>query len=116
MITGTHIYTWFKGVLVGTDESGNRYYRERNPPAHRREKRWVMFKGKHESTRVPAEWHAWLHHTSEQPLAVDPNKGFIKPVAANATGSAGAYLPPGHDWQGGNREKASGDYQPWQPA
>ena len=27
MITGTLFYTWLHGKLVGTDEFGNRYYR-----------------------------------------------------------------------------------------
>lgn len=26
---GTRLYTWLRGELVGTDRTGNRYYRER---------------------------------------------------------------------------------------
>jgi len=31
------------------------------------------------------------------------------------TGSPQAYRPPGHDFQGGQRAKATGDYEPWTP-
>ncbi|MBF0269100.1 MAG: NADH:ubiquinone oxidoreductase subunit NDUFA12 [Alphaproteobacteria bacterium] len=119
MDIGTHLYTLFRGLLVGTDSQGNRYYKAKSwkPAAGslRREKRWVIFKGDKDSSRVPAEWHAWLHATSDSPLTPDPAKGWQREHQANKTGSAHAYLPPGHDLMGGKREKASGDYQPWRP-
>ena len=44
---GTKLFTWLRGELVGTDQFGNRYYRDkRRPPLKRgggresREKRW----------------------------------------------------------------------------
>jgi NADH:ubiquinone oxidoreductase subunit len=33
----------------------------------------------------------------------------------NLTGTAAAYRPPGHILQGGQRDKATGDYEPWVP-
>ena len=30
-------------------------------------KRWVIFNGKIEATKVPPHWHAWLHKTIEDP-------------------------------------------------
>ena len=57
--------TWLRGELVGADSYGNRYYRERNGrPLRRgggrfsREKRWVIYYGEPEGSKVPPEWHA----------------------------------------------------------
>ena len=70
MTIGTLLFTWWKGERVGTDEFGNRYYREKpgrqlRPGGGRdsRERRWVLYKGEAEASKVPPEWHAWLHHT-----------------------------------------------------
>jgi NADH:ubiquinone oxidoreductase subunit len=119
MDIGTHLYTLFKGQLVGTDSQGNRYYRAKDwkPAAgsYRKEKRWVIFKNGKEASAVPPEWHAWLHATTDSPLTPDPAKSWRKEHLPNQTGSAGAYLPPGHDLMGGEREKAGSDYQPWRP-
>ena len=112
---GTMIYTWAKGRQVGTDQGGNRYFVERHPPKGRRIKRWVVYKGPVEASRIPPEWHAWLHYTSDQPLTGTDRPGWVQPHQANLTGTAKAYLPPGHDLRGGQRERATGDYEAWQP-
>ncbi|MGE5517498.1 MAG: NADH:ubiquinone oxidoreductase subunit NDUFA12 [Bacteroidota bacterium] len=112
---GTLMYTWAKGRLVGTDTNGNRYYVERSAPKNQRGKRWVIFNGPTEASTIPPEWHAWLHHTSDKPLTDMPRQPWQKPHQANATGTSGAYLPPGHDLRGGKRERAAGDYEAWQP-
>src|SRR5260370_14963380 len=71
---GTRLYTWLKGQLVGTDQFGNRYYRERAPRSLKRgggiesrERRWVLYNGEVEASRVPPEWHGRLHHTVDEP-------------------------------------------------
>jgi NADH:ubiquinone oxidoreductase subunit len=112
---GTILFTLAKGHRVGLDPDGNRYYVERNPPKDRREKRWVVFKGEVEASMIPPEWHAWLHHTAQAPLTGASRKPWQKPHECNHTGTAQAYLPPGHDLKGGVRAKATGDYQAWQP-
>lgn len=115
MSFGTWLFTVFNGELVGTDSFGNRYYRERSAAKGSRAKRWVRFKGRVESSKVPAEWHAWLHYTSAEPLSLDQSKGWHQEHLPNLTGTELAYLPPGHDAKGGKRERAAGDYQAWQP-
>jgi NADH:ubiquinone oxidoreductase subunit len=112
---GTLLYTWTTGKLVGTDTAGNRYYVERRAAKGRRTKRWVIYSGTPEASKVPAEWHAWLHYTSDQPLTEVNRKPWQKPHEANQTGSSEAYLPPGHDLAGGQRERATGDYEAWRP-
>ena len=112
---GTLLFTLAKGQMVGLDPEGNRYYVERRPVKGRREKRWVVFKGEVEASRIPPEWHAWLHYTAQAPLTGAVRKSWQKPHQHNLTGTGQAYLPPGHDLRGGKRSKATGDYQAWVP-
>ena len=109
-LIGTKLMTWWSGEPVGADRFGNRYYRERNG-----KRRWVLFRGAAEGSKVPPEWHAWLHYTTDEPLPVEQRKPWQKPHLANATGTAASYRPPGHDYQGGQRARATGDYEAWTP-
>ena len=123
MAIGTRLFTWWKGELVGTDEFGNRYYREKpgrqlRPGGGRdsRERRWVLYKGEPEASKVPPEWHAWLHHTvNELPDRNRRKYAWEKPHLPNLTGTPRAYRPPGSVLRGGRRAPATGDYEPWQP-
>lgn len=114
MTLGTRITTWLTGDLVGTDVFGNRYYQERRKPKGRRPKRWVLYKGDAEGSKVPAAWHAWLHHTTDAPVEA-PMLDWMKPHLPNLTGTRHAYVPPGHDRRGGQRDHATGDYEAWRP-
>ena len=52
---GTRLLTWWKGEFVGTDEFGNRYYTERGKQYRSwRRRRWVVYDGEVEASRVPA--------------------------------------------------------------
>lgn len=115
MRIGTILYTRYHGERVGEDTFGNEYYVEKNPPTNRRAKRWVMYKGEPEASKVPPEWHAWLHYTAEAPIRVQA-RPWMKPHQPNLTGTPHAYLPPGHDARGGKRDHATGDYEAWDPS
>ena len=119
MTIGTRLYPMFFGQLVGTDGEGNRYYRDRRGVRRwGREKRWVLYNGEAEASRVPPEWHAWLHNIARdapKPGGYQP-KTWEKAHQPNLTGTEAAYLPPGHTLRGGHRESATGDYQPWVPS
>lgn len=115
MTIGTRLCTWLYGELVGEDEFGNRYFTERRAGKGRRRKRWVLYKGEAEPSKVPAEWHSWLHYTTDRPLAKDERRPWQKEHVANLTGTRAAYLPPGHDLRGGHRERSSADYESWRP-
>ena len=52
---GTFIYTLFTGKLVGIDEFGNKYY------SNSKGKRWVIYKNDIEASKIPPEWHSWIH-------------------------------------------------------
>ena len=123
MSLGTRLYTWLKGELVGVDQFGNRYFREKGqPPLKRgggrasRERRWVLYNGEVEASRVPPLWHAWLHHTIDDvPTDSGPKYPWEKEHLPNLTGTDRAYRPPGSLLRGGHRPRATGDYEPWTP-
>ena|SRR6478752_1057677 len=70
-------------------------------------------KGK--ASAVPAEWHGWLHYTIDTPLPETGKHPWQKPHVPNATGTQSGYRPPGHDYRGGHRAPADGDYETWTP-
>ena len=120
MSFGTWLFTRLHGELVGTDAFGNRYYRDKTGASRwgGREKRWVLYVGSPEASKVPPEWHAWLHHVTKNPPPPGgtPPRPWQKEYVPNLTGTDQAYLPPGHTLMGGHRARASGDYEPWTPA
>ena len=113
----THVLTWLRGEQVGVDSEGNKYYQERRVPTDRRRRRWIVYKGADEASRVPPEWHAWLHYTVDE--IPDPQNPMAQPWQEkhqpNLTGTDAAYRPPGHTLEGGRRAAATGDYEPWTP-
>lgn len=111
------LHTALHGKAVGTDDFGNRYYRGRPRQGRQQERRWVLYKGKPEASAVPPEWHGWLHYqTDAVPAARNARRQeWQKPHLPNQTGTAAAYLPPGHTLKGGQRESATGDYVAWRP-
>jgi NADH:ubiquinone oxidoreductase subunit len=116
MNIGTWLHTKLHGRQVGTDSAGNIYYEDkRSVAAGARVRRWVAFAGADEASAVPPEWHSWLHYTTDEPLPDTGRKSWQKPHLANATGTAASYRPPGHEYQGGQRAKATGDYEAWTP-
>jgi len=117
MHLGTLFNTWLHGDLVGSDEFGNRYYRSKTKKARGREQRWILYRGKVEASRIPPEWHAWLHHTSAEPLTEQSTRqrDWQLEHSPNMTGTAAAYRPKGHAYQGGDRAAATGDYEAWSP-
>lgn len=108
---GTWLDTRLAGREVGRDGDGNRYYQSRDG------RRWVVYAGETDSSRVPPEWHLWLHHTranppTEVPL---PTKAWERPWRPNPTGTAAAELPRGALAAGGVRAPTTADYRPWTP-
>lgn len=117
MSIGTRLFTLIHGELVGSDEFGNKYYVDRRTKGKKREKRWVLYNGEPEASRVPPEWNAWLHATTAvPPITRAKTRSWQKPHEPNRTGTDLAYRPPGHTLMGGQRSKATGDYEPWNPA
>ena len=112
---GTRLMTWFKGRFVGEDEFGSRYYRGRGRRGYPRERRWVIYRGEAEASRVPPEWHAWLHHMVDEVPQPRQRYAWEKPHEPNLTGTPQSYHPRGSVLRGGHRVAATGDYEPWTP-
>lgn len=108
---GTLINTWVNGVAVGKDSVGNRYFQSKDG-----KRRWVIYKGTVEASRVPAEWHGWLAHTLDEPPSPEMKKKlWEKDYLPNLSGTEGAYHPAGSLVSGGVRQHATGDYEAWSP-
>ena len=126
------IFTWWNGVtigarftiwrgtnFVGADEFGNRYFEARtNRDSYdERKRRYVIYNGYAEASKIPPDWHGWMHYTFDDPPTTAPLKrqSWEKPHIPNLTGTVGAWRPPGSIARGGQRAPATGDYQAWTP-
>jgi NADH:ubiquinone oxidoreductase subunit len=105
---GTRLYTWRKGRLVGTDETGNRYYTDGK-------RRWVIYNGVVEASAIPAAWHGWMHYRQDQPPAQYTPREWEKPHEPNLTGTARAYRPPGSILKAKPQTPGDSDYESWSP-
>jgi NADH:ubiquinone oxidoreductase subunit len=112
MTVRTRFFTWLNGEQVGTDPLGNRYFRHKKAGDRRR---WVLFNGEAEASRVPPEWHAWLHYTTDEFPRPGQNLPWQRPHQENLTGTPEAYKPAGSMERGGHRAAATGDYEAWRP-
>jgi NADH:ubiquinone oxidoreductase subunit len=107
---GTQLLTWRTGVKVGEDAQGNVFYTDRAG-----KRRWVIFNGVTEATRVSPEWHGWLHHTwhdtpEDKPLV---HKPWEKDHLPNLTGTPLAYAPAGSIRRVDPAPRS--DYEAWRP-
>lgn len=127
------IFTWWNGQtmslalytarsvrLVGTDEFGNTYYRANGPLIDRSvgpERRWVVYNGYADASRVPPGWRGWLCHAVDVPPSEESYtpREWQKPHVENMTGTADAYRPKGSQLSWGARPAATGDYVAWTP-
>ncbi len=120
---GTKLFTSLFGKKVGEDKFGNKYYKSslragRNIGRYNKERRWVIYNGKAEASKIPAYWHGWVHYnTDEIPDSENNGKEYKweQDHTPNLTGTNLSYLPNGHKKEGGVRDKATGDYIPWNP-
>ena len=107
---GTQLWTWRFGELVGTDDQGNRYYRTKGgaiDPTLGFERRWVIYNGANDASRIPAEWHGWLHGSFDglPESNLPPPRQWETEYSPNATGSSAAYSPA----------HVVRDYESWSP-
>jgi NADH:ubiquinone oxidoreductase subunit len=106
-----------RGVFVGKDEQGNRYYEEKRPSLEGRKRRYVVYDGLAEASRVSPDWHGWLHYTFDEPptVAALKRQPWEKAHMPNLTGTRWAYRPKGSLARGGVRQVSSSDYEAWAP-
>ena len=94
------------GNFVGSDSFGNKYYEGKNG------KRWVIYSGEIDASKIPIEWYSWMHFT---PNRIEKKHelekyNWQKPHQPNVTGTKSAYYP--------NRDKKNAvekKYKNWKP-
>ena len=87
---GTRIYTLLNGNLVGEDEFGNKYYESR-----KKKKRWIIYKGEIDASKISNEWFSWIHFTKNK-MEINKNVkkySWQKPHSSNKTGTSESYHP-----------------------
>ena len=97
--------------LIGEDQYGNKYFSQKKT-----DKRYEIFNGKVEASKIPPMWHAWLHKiTSKTPLKRKKIYEWQKEHLPNLTGTAFAIKPQGSQLEKGFRQKSAADYESWTP-
>jgi len=87
---GTFLHTLVFGNVVGEDQFGNKYYQDKNDT-----KRWVIYNGEVDASKIPVEWYSWIHFTPNK-IEKDHNPKkyqWQKSHQANLTGTEKAYFP-----------------------
>ena len=85
---GTFLKTLFFGKYVGSDESGNKYYKSK------KNERWVIFSNNIEATKITSEWYLWMHHTIDKiPDRQDIKHLWQKKHLENQTGTNNSFKP-----------------------
>ena len=104
---GTFLYTLFAGKLIGRDQFGNKYY------SNSKGRRWVIYKDNIESSKIPPEWHSWIHFLTRN-VPSDSTKKFPwqKQHQENLTGTKSAYKPEGSLFS--DVKKNMKKYETWQ--
>ena len=120
------IFTWWNGATIGTalwtrrfgnevgrDDDGNIYYAAKGSAG----RRWVIYNGSNDGSRVPPAWDSWLRGTIDElpEKSLPPVRKFQKKPTANLTGTMEAFRPDGALGSGRLRPASTGDYEPWIP-
>ncbi len=105
---GTFVYTLFTGKLIGRDQFGNKYY------SNSKGRRWVIYKNNIESSKIPPDWHSWIHFLKiNKPSNEEKKFLWQKQYEENLTGTARAYKPEGS--LSSSLKKNMKKYEIWKP-
>ena len=85
---GTFLKTFFTGTLVGKDDFGNKYYK------NKKNERWVIYSQEVEATKISSEWYLWIHHTTDRlPEKSEQKFNWQKKHLENQTGTKNKHNP-----------------------
>ena len=105
---GVRLWTYFNGRLVAEDQYKNRYYSNKNDS-----RRWVVYYGEIDASKVTPEWNNWLRFTStEKPGNVAQCDWQIE-HKQNQTGTSNSYSPQTIFDKTNLKKKI--DYDKWSP-
>ncbi len=110
---GTLLFTWKKGIFVGEDSFGNKFYKTKND-----KKRWVIYESDSEASKLDPDWHSWIRFTAlKNPTNKISKYKWEKPYIENLTGLSSVYRPNKvvleKNTMKTNIEK---DYSSWEPS
>ena len=77
--------------LVKTNTVINILKKNLSPKIITDKRRFVIYKGIVEASKVPQEWNAWLHHATDSPPTETKKLSWYKDHSPNLTGSPFAY-------------------------
>lgn len=98
------IFIKFSATKVGNDEFGNQYFQ------NKKGKRFVVYNGDAEPSKVPFEWHGWLHYTTKE-IPVNIHKfSWQKIHLPNLSGTKNSYSP-----NKSSEKNTSQLYEAWNP-
>ena len=84
----TFLKTLFFGKYVGSDEYGNKYYK------NKKNERWVIYSKNIEATKITSDWYLWIHHTVDKIPTKDEKKySWQKKHKENQTGTDKSFKP-----------------------
>ncbi len=86
---GTRIYTLFFGKYKGNDYFGNKYFQSKSG------RRWVIYNGEVDATKIPNEWYSWIHYLNNKIENTQNIKKYKwqKKNIPNRTGTSKAFHP-----------------------
>ena len=94
--------------------AGNIYYQDKKDAA----RRWVIYAGDNDGSRVPPDWHAVAarddRRTARQRRCRRCASSRQAPTP-NLTGTMAAFRPDGALGWGRSGPPSTGDYEPWMP-
>ena len=111
----TMLYTKLFGQNIGQDVFGNKYYMSKTKA--KKQRRWVIYNGYADSSKVPAKWHTWLHGVVDEIPSEQEgsDKKWMKSHLPNLTGSDSAYRPSGSLSKKIVNDEQKGNYESWSP-
>jgi len=91
---------------VGNDEFSNEYF------TNKAGKRLVAYKGIAEASKIPAEWHGWMHYSTDiTPININTHRfSWQKIHLPNLTGTKNFYSP-----KNSSVKKTNAEYEAWNP-
>jgi NADH:ubiquinone oxidoreductase subunit len=90
MLFWKRLWTRWWWTEAGQDIFGNLYYHKASSAGERRR---VIYRGAQEASKVPPQWHGWLHGASEAPLpetsapGSEPGLAWVRPHRPNLSGT-----------------------------
>ena len=102
--------TWWQGCLVGEDAQGNKYYEDKKVMRYGKPRRWVVYKGRAEASKVPAGWHGWLHYATPELPKLSESYPWEKEHLPNLTGT-----PYAHQCKKAEEVPLKKGYEAWTP-